>query len=240
MATEDPVRGRADVGRGYTRGEKAMLVILALGLAALLFFTIERDAQAHDPRVPAVPSFWFNQNQCPDYSQGIYGKVACAGEAFGMPGYNDGDPSVWEAKGMGPFVYWHEYAHLFDLFALRDEHRAKFLALTRDSRSWEGDESDAHGLDIGDMDAYDPPLERFADAFALCAMQATGRLMIGAFNWGVRGYPINVVGQGYGYAPAYRVHRRVCQLIWHAGGMRWSMLRLRLPERLWRFEVDSD
>lgn len=173
--------------------------------------------------VPIPPRVTVHVERCPDYAD----VLACAS-----------DEEIFVPKGAGPFVYWHEIGHLFDAQVLTDAHRAGFARLTRDWRLWWANHEFLHclypepvGPDvvvIGEQECpehveYDPPGERFADAYAICAMQASGRPRNGVVLWTRRGRPINVGPSVYGYEARWRVHRRVCQLIWNAAGLRFDI-----------------
>jgi hypothetical protein len=205
---------------------------LALGLLmwALIFVLIGVGTRAFGATealygpLPVPPERAMFEDACPDYAGTPLAESACAGHA-----------ELWVPKGAGPAVYWHEVGHLFDFQVLTDAHRREFQRLTRDWRDWW---LDLDKLPEGYGNGYNPPGERFADAYATCLMQATGRRGYAVVWYGPRGHARGIAPSGYGYDVPYRRHRRVCQLIWNAAG-----LPFRLPHahsrRLANVEFDS-
>jgi hypothetical protein len=92
------------------------------------------------------------------------------------------DPTVPLA---GRFEFFHELGHMYDDRVLTDQDRATFLRTMGYGSQW--------------WTKTDPPAERFADAYALCAM------------W--RRPTSFIIGGDYGYRPTPRQYRRVCALI---------------------------
>jgi len=206
---------------------------LAMSLTLLVGILATQNASAIEPHpaygpamstgitmpYPKPPPFKMFQSPCPYYQNAT---VACA----------TGD-EIYVPKGWGPFTFHHEEGHIFDQYILTDTHRIKILRLMRVPISGTVDDTWWGTVDPNDdLDNYDPPGEWFADAYGICTMQATGRMMIGMFNWGSRGYATAAHGDTYSYKVSARTHRRICQVIWHAGGMKYN-LRPRLPEN-WR------
>jgi hypothetical protein len=202
--------------------ERFSMKSLLIALAVLAAWPVAANAKVND--VPPPPSFWMHEAPCPSYTE----PVACASYTHEMPPYRDGDPAIWVPKGWGPEVYHHERGHVFDNEVMDDSHRAKFLALTDDPREWWGEDPcidpDAERCELNPH--YDPPGERFADAYAFCALRGTAnparrdyrwRLWAGASDiiYNRQLEPVRPVGveSAYGYKAPWRRHLRVCQMI---------------------------
>lgn len=93
------------------------------------------------------------------------------------------------AQPLGKDIYLHELGHVFDLSGrLTDDDRAAFATLGgQPGRAWWG------GLN--------PPGERFAEAFRLCAEYGAGYRPALVSEW------------SYGWLPSRRVHLAACRLI---------------------------
>lgn len=154
------------------------------------------DSHAQVP-MPAG-AFSVIRAQCPDNDHAL----GCA--------YED---EIYVRPGAGPFIYWHEVGHLYDWTVLTDSGRDQFMQLTRrwNTRSRQG---------------WDRAMEVFADAYAVCVMQESGRRQFGVTYWDGHQLPqVGPVGS-YGYfVPTWSRHRRVCQLIWNAGGVTYPARR---------------
>lgn len=167
-----------------------------LPLVFVLFVVGAHNANASMPTPPSAPVV---RDVCP-YAEWAQGCV-------------DGD-TAYVKPGAGPFVYWHELGHLYDDQVLSDAHRAKYQALTNDHGEW-----------LPDWSPDGSPSERFADAYAICAMHATGRRQYGMTWWDRPGDRVYVSAGSYGYTQPLRRHRRVCQLIWNAAGIPYAVAR---------------
>jgi len=86
--------------------------------------------------------------------------------------------------------FFHELGHIFDATAMTDPLRARFEALVHGSGPWAASA------------ASDPPQEKFAEAYSMCARHRTAR----TFQFGM-----------YGYSPSPRSHREACAIIRAAG-----------------------
>lgn len=183
----------------------ATTLLISLALCGLLLALIPASGMAANiPQASTPPRVIVAY--CPNYGPGY----ACA----------DGD-TMWIPRGAGPGVYWHEYAHHLDLSGDVPEWlRREYIRLTHESGDWWGDLAPATA-------GYHPPGERFADAFAECALNATGRGVGSVTGWSRTGKPRGVDSY-YGYAVPWRVHRRVCRLTWRVFGLSWSA-HLRAP-----------
>jgi len=100
--------------------------------------------------------------------------------------------TIYVAGPLPHATYLHELGHLIDYNFLSDKDRGTFLAITHDRRWW--------------MTAPNSPRERFAEAFAQCALNPR-RLVSRTF--------------GYGYYPSLREHRKVCR--WLVGSTNRKM-----------------
>ena len=93
-------------------------------------------------------------------------------------------PVIFLGAGAGRRVFLHELGHRFD-YRMPAWVRARFRVLIGDSRPWRA--------------TPDSPMEKFADAYSLCALDP-GRLPPGF---------VSVVG----YRPTPGIHRAACRLI---------------------------
>lgn len=182
-----------------TRENRLILAAVAFVLALALVFSIVRDADAANiPQSSTAPQVIVAD--CPDYEPGY----ACADST-----------TIWVPRGSGPEVFWHEYEHVLDLTDQIPEWlRLEFGRLTHDRGDWWGDVAPGES-------GYDPPGEKFADAFAECALNATGRGVGNVTGWSRTGKPRGVETY-YGYEAPWRVHSRICRLTWAVFGLRWS------------------
>lgn len=184
---------------------------IAAALAATLWVAAAVPAQANDPRVPMPPHVSVLRQACAGY------------DSSQVAGCASTETSIEIKPGSGPAVYWHEVGHLFDYQVLDDHYRDAFRMITHDGRGWWGE--DVLLADGTLNPSYNPPGERFAGAYSMCAMQHTGRPLYGAdsvtYTRDGRKRPDAVWGD-YGYRASWRRHQRVCALIWHAGGRHYT------------------
>ena len=80
----------------------------------------------------------------------------------------------------------HELGHQFDYQVMDDTERDGFRALIGDPRPWRAEGGNS-------------PHEQFAEAYSLCVVR--------------RARVYHLRNGGYGYAPRWRTHKRVCALI---------------------------
>jgi hypothetical protein len=86
-----------------------------------------------------------------------------------------------------PARFFHELGHVFDATAMTDPLRARFQVLVvRRGGPWNA------------AAPSDPPQEKFAEAYSMCARHRTAR----AIQFGM-----------YGYSPSPQMHRRACAII---------------------------
>jgi hypothetical protein len=146
-------------------------------LAAALLLLLPASALAARVPMPATLTV-HEQTSCPDETG-----ASCSDL--------DSD-QIWLAPGSGRFERYHEIGHQFDRQTLTDTHRAWFKRLFGypDSADWYAT--------VG-------PQEKFADAYATCALGRPTR----------KAHGMTVASQqsGYGYAPGGRLHFRVCNAI---------------------------
>jgi hypothetical protein len=114
--------------------------------------------------------------------------AACpGGPAWGAACASPADRAIHlGSEGRDPVTLLHELGHLFDELVLDDTDRAAFQALLGRRGPWFGPA------------ASDPPNERFAEAYALCARYPRLR----ATRLGM-----------YAYIATPRRHARVCRLV---------------------------
>lgn len=112
-----------------------------------------------------------------------------------VPACADRDNGViYVEPGQGRFVYEHEVGHLFDVQRLNDGDRRWFTRKLGLTGAWE----QGSGLE-----GLRSPFERFADAYAACALG----LRPDRGEWAV----------SYGYQPTPKRHRRICAAIGRVG-----------------------
>lgn len=103
----------------------------------------------------------------------------------------------------GPWLFLHEVGHYFDGVYLTDALRAEFNRIFGDSRPWDSPRSTT--VRPGPR-TIGPPAERFAQAYAECAIK--GPL--------IAERPRHA--RKYRYRPSPRQHARACALIMRVGG----------------------
>lgn len=136
--------------------------------------------------MPFPPRFAIHHEPCPDYLPEI---SSCADQETA---------EIWLAPDASRFERWHELGHLFDAQVLDERARSWFTPLL-------GFPADAPWFeDYGNEFARAMPGERFADAYAACALdlrpggRLRGRLRVA--DWET----------AYGYQPTTRAHHRIC------------------------------
>ncbi len=167
------------------------LVLVLLALALLL------PASASATTIIAPPSPWPFQTWAdealvptpPGSLELVLDDTFCGGEGIACTGPTDPiyfDPTFYAGKpGAVRQVFDHELGHHFDYDVMEDWARARFEWLVGETRPWTEDPN--------------APNEKFAEAWALCAVRAR-----------LRHAPLEY---GYGYHPSPRLHRKVCHLI---------------------------
>jgi hypothetical protein len=115
-----------------------------------------------------------------------YGNTACTSPDW---------PSIYldSREGSVRAVFFHELGHRLDYTVLTPARRARFQRLVGipATRPWRG--------------SANPPAERFAEAYGLCALGREPRLPLtptSLSDW---------INGAYGYTPSVRAHRRVCR-----------------------------
>jgi hypothetical protein len=152
------------------RRRSSLLAVLALVVAALVWPAVA-VADAPLPR-----SFAVRATPCP-----FVVAAACADLE---------NATVYVARGEPPFILYHELGHLYDFQDLTDGDREWFTRMLGLSGPW--------NQGSGPM-AQESPMERFADAYATCALG--WRPDRG--QWAV----------AYGYEPTGKRHRSICRAI---------------------------
>lgn len=146
---------------------------LALVLTALL--ASPAIATAQTPRVPQPANMTVIPAACPTGDA-----PACA--------YQDG--TIYIEPGQDQFVYWHEVGHIFDAELLTVGDRNWFTRMLGLIGAWDQG-SGLQGLRS--------PKERFADAYATCAL-----------GWRPDRGPW---ADSYGYEPTLKRHKQICAAI---------------------------
>jgi hypothetical protein len=169
---------------------RLIFALLALALAALL---APAGAQATTLQVtgtgPLPYQAWVDRSAVPTPPGDVTVNLASCpdGPAWSAACVNPATRVIHLGPdGRDSVTLLHEVGHIFDAYVLDDAGRAEFQAIARRPGPWEGSA------------ASNPPIEQFAEAYALCANYPVLRRARMAM---------------YGYLATPRRHARVCAAI---------------------------
>lgn len=203
----------------------AMSTLLLLVLAAPAFAKLTAAdpapyaTRAHtrlvlpDGSTPRLEQAWANRSLLPPFRTTVHlvlgrcpgdGGADATGCAYG-PDYGV-QATVYLHGPISPFDLLHELGHIFDNTQMTDLARIRFRAIMHDRNpNW--------WLDPGPF--YSSPAERFADAYALCALRR--HLAPDSLDNNLRWLGAEA-SDFYGYHPTESQHRKVCKLIRQVAG----------------------